>query len=168
MNVALIQTIWTISVLSLSFDILSTGVCTTRHWQTSGQMVEEFNVCIVVWPGLDENCLWCTVATFNSCTKCARSTGIMHDSTPDCNQVSWHGCMDGLATEYTCSFGSQVAWVIMCLTSIFWHVVHGCLYNRALTDVRSPGVGIKCLYCSHPCCMFHWNLCLRFMQLRRL
>ena len=28
---------------------------------------------------------------------------------------------------------------------IFWHVVHVCLYNQALTDVRSSVAGIKCL-----------------------
>ena len=36
------------------FDILSMAVCTTRHWQTSGRLVQELNVCtvdahIMVW-----------------------------------------------------------------------------------------------------------------------
>ena len=29
----------------------------------------------------------------------------------------------------------------------FRHVIHACLYNQALADVRSFGAGIKCLYC---------------------
>ena len=28
--------------------ILVMGICKTRHWQTSGRMVQEFNVCTVV------------------------------------------------------------------------------------------------------------------------
>ena len=28
----------------LFFDVLSTGVCTTKHWQTSGRLVQELNV----------------------------------------------------------------------------------------------------------------------------
>ena len=31
----------------LIFDSLSISVCTTRHWQTSGQQVQELNVCTV-------------------------------------------------------------------------------------------------------------------------
>ena len=27
------------------FDMLSLGVCTTRHWQTSGRLVQELKVC---------------------------------------------------------------------------------------------------------------------------
>ena len=27
-------------------------------------------------------------------------------------------------------------------------VIHGCLYNQALADVRSTGAGIKSLYCT--------------------
>ena len=30
-----------------SFDTLSMDVCSTRHWQTSGQLVHEINVCTV-------------------------------------------------------------------------------------------------------------------------
>ena len=29
------------------------------------------------------------VPTFNSCTKCVASIGIIHDRTPDCHSVSW-------------------------------------------------------------------------------
>ena len=29
------------------FDILFMGVCTARHWQTSGRLMQEFNACIV-------------------------------------------------------------------------------------------------------------------------
>ena len=38
---------WVIDVLNLLFDMLSIGVCTTRHWQTSGRLVQELNVCAV-------------------------------------------------------------------------------------------------------------------------
>ena len=31
-------------VIGLFSDILSMGVCTTRHWQTSGRPVQELNV----------------------------------------------------------------------------------------------------------------------------
>ena len=30
------------------FDMLSMGVCTTSHWQTSGRLVQELNVCTVL------------------------------------------------------------------------------------------------------------------------
>ena len=30
-------------------DMLSMGVCKTRHWQTSVRLVQELNVCTVVW-----------------------------------------------------------------------------------------------------------------------
>ena len=35
-----------------------------------------------------------TLPTFNSCSKCMCSPGIIHDHTPDCLQVSW-SCMHG-------------------------------------------------------------------------
>ena len=35
---------------------------------------------------------------------------------------------------------------LMCL--VIFDVVHGCLYNQALADVRSTGKGIKYLYCT--------------------
>ena len=67
-----------------------------------------------------------TVPTFNSCTKCMGSPGIIHDRT---------------------TIAAQPTWVIDVLGLLFWHVIHGCLYNRALADVQSTGAGIKCLYC---------------------
>ena len=33
--------------LTSFFDMLYMGVCTTRHWQTPGQLVQELNVCTV-------------------------------------------------------------------------------------------------------------------------
>ena len=30
-----------------------------------------------------------TMQTFNSCTKCVGSPGIIHDRTPDCHPISW-------------------------------------------------------------------------------
>ena len=38
------QATWVIDVLWY-FLTLSMGVCTTRHWQTSGRLVQELNVC---------------------------------------------------------------------------------------------------------------------------
>ena len=42
LNVALIR-----KQRGLFFDMLSMGVCTTRHWQTSSRLVQELNVCTV-------------------------------------------------------------------------------------------------------------------------
>ena len=36
-----------IDVLGLFFDMLSIGVCTTRHWPTSGRLVQELSACTV-------------------------------------------------------------------------------------------------------------------------
>ena len=34
-------------VLGLFFDLLPMGLCTTRHWQSSGRLVQELNICTV-------------------------------------------------------------------------------------------------------------------------
>ena len=36
-----------IDVFGLLLDMLFMGVCTTSHWQTSGRMVQELNICTV-------------------------------------------------------------------------------------------------------------------------
>ena len=36
---------WVIGVLGLFLDMLSMGVCTTTHWQTSGRLVQKLNAC---------------------------------------------------------------------------------------------------------------------------
>ena len=41
---------WVIDVFGLFFGMISMGVCTIRHCQTSGQLVQELNVCTVA-PG---------------------------------------------------------------------------------------------------------------------
>ena len=41
------QAMWVVDVLGLFFDMLSTDVCTTRHWQMYGRLVQELNVCTV-------------------------------------------------------------------------------------------------------------------------
>ena len=42
---------WIIDVPDLIFDMLSMmGVCKTRHWQTSGRLVQKLNVCTVYTP----------------------------------------------------------------------------------------------------------------------
>ena len=87
-----------------------------------------------------------TVVSYNSCTECLGRPGIIHDRTPDCNSFSciWmHRWPHNWFVSYVCHCG---AWLI------FRHVIHGYLYNQALADVRSTGVGIKGLYCSDlPC-----------------
>ena len=35
------QATWVIAVLGLFFDMLCIGVCATRHWSTSGRLVQE-------------------------------------------------------------------------------------------------------------------------------
>ena len=42
-----LQATWVIGVLGLFFDMLSLGASTTRHWQTSGRLVQELDVCTV-------------------------------------------------------------------------------------------------------------------------
>ena len=39
------QATWVIYVLCHFFDMLFMGVCTTRHWQTSGRLLQELNAC---------------------------------------------------------------------------------------------------------------------------
>ena len=39
------QATWVIGMLDIVFDMLSMGAFTTRHWQTSGQLVQELKVC---------------------------------------------------------------------------------------------------------------------------
>ena len=47
---------WVIDILSLFFDMLSTDICTTRHWKTSGRLMQELNVCNVVsWYSLESD-----------------------------------------------------------------------------------------------------------------
>ena len=39
-----VQAIWVFEVLGLFFDMLSMGVCATRHWQMSGRLLQECDV----------------------------------------------------------------------------------------------------------------------------
>ena len=41
------QATWVVYVLGLFFDMLSMGVFPTSHWQISGRLVQELNVCTV-------------------------------------------------------------------------------------------------------------------------
>ena len=45
LNVALVRKQRVIYMLELCFDISSMGVCTARHWQMSGRLVQEIKVC---------------------------------------------------------------------------------------------------------------------------
>ena len=69
-----------------------------------------------------------TVPTFNSCTKCVGSPGIIHNRTSDWHPVSWTW-MIGLPQNWSeillASYvGHWCAWII------FWHVIHGFCTNR--------------------------------------
>ena len=47
LNVALIRKLrGSLMCLAYFFDMITNGVCTTRHWQTSGRLVQELNVLI--------------------------------------------------------------------------------------------------------------------------
>ena len=49
-----LQATWVVDVQMAYFcDILSMGVCTTRHWKTSGRLVQELNACTVDSSGQD-------------------------------------------------------------------------------------------------------------------
>ena len=41
------QATWVIDVFGFLFDMIFISVCTTRHWQTSGRMVQKLNICTV-------------------------------------------------------------------------------------------------------------------------
>ena len=47
LNVTWIRKIHGPLICLASFDMLSNSVCTTRHWQTSGRLVQELDVCTV-------------------------------------------------------------------------------------------------------------------------
>ena len=48
LNIALIRILFgSLTCLAYFFDMLSMGVCATRHWQMSGRLVQELNVCTV-------------------------------------------------------------------------------------------------------------------------
>ena len=42
-----LKALWVIEMHCLFVDMLSIGICTTRHWRTSGRLVQELNVCTV-------------------------------------------------------------------------------------------------------------------------
>ena len=83
---------------------------------------------------------------------CGQADVIIHDSVPNYHPVSkaWIHWWPHNSTER--SFNSHATWVIDWL--FCWHVIHGCLYNQALADVRSTGSGITCLYCKVSCFRF--------------
>ena len=105
----------------LMFDMLSMGVCTTRHWQTSGRLVQELNVCTVHVKRAKHINDPCPVTAFNSCTRCMGSPGMKHDRTPNCHLGSWV-CMrphvPDLSTER--SIYLQATWVINVLGLCFF------------------------------------------------
>ena len=54
LKVALIcKLYWSLMCLDYFFDMLYLGVCTTRHWQTSGRLVQELNECTVLCSGAE-------------------------------------------------------------------------------------------------------------------
>ena len=60
------QATWIMDGLGLFFDMFSMCVCTTGQWQTSSQLVQELNICIVyivygIVYSLSGYCLWSLV-----------------------------------------------------------------------------------------------------------
>ena len=92
-----------IDVIGLFFDMLSMWFHTTRHWLTSGRLMHELDVCTValcfnmsmLLPGYSGFLPYyytmpkadSTVPTFDSCTKCSVSPGMIHDRTRDFEPV---------------------------------------------------------------------------------
>ena len=82
-----------------------------------------------------------TVPTFNPCTKCVGSPGIINGRTPHCHPVSWAWMnFDDLTDKL--SFDSQATWVIVMLGLSFDILSMSVFYNQALADVRSSGADI--------------------------
>ena len=50
------QATWVIDELGLFFDMLSMCVCTAKHWQTSGRLVPEIDVCTACVQVVTNNC----------------------------------------------------------------------------------------------------------------
>ena len=62
---------------------------------------------------------------------------------PIATQFPGHGCIGDLTLKR--SFDS-LAWCVIDVFGLFWHVMHGCFYHQALADVWSTCAGIKYLY----------------------
>ena len=109
--------------------------------------------------------------TFNSCTKCAGSTGIIHDRLPDGHPVSW-AWMQGFTSQLNIELIHKLRGPLMCLANFSKNVTHGCFYNQALADVRLTGAGIEYLYCmmsyrKNACCFKFHTCCLTFPELSK-
>ena len=77
-----------------------------------------------------------------------RLTRQKHDRPHGCCPVTWVW-MRLQATVITAELRYTAMWVINIPgLFIFYHVLHGCLCNRSLPGVRSPGSRIKHLHCS--------------------
>ena len=134
--------IWLRSI-TIQYNTIQWTLATLNPSRQVGPSVDHISITQRPCVGSD----YSTVPTFNSCTKCVGSLGIIYDHPrPFATQFPGHGCMSDLTTER--SFDSQGRGVIDVLGLYFWHVIDGCLYSRALDDVRSTGAGIKCLYCT--------------------
>ena len=89
-----------------------------------------------------------TVPTFNSCTKC-----LGHCTRPHARlQPSFLDMDARMTSQLNVGLIGELHGSLMCFDMFLWHVIHGCLYNQALADVRSTDAGIKCLYCKWPMC----------------
>ena len=80
--------------------------------------------------------------TFNSYTEYVCSPCIIHTPLPP----SFLAIGAWMTLRLKVALIHNATWVINVLGLLFWLVTHGCLFNRALADVRSTGAGIKCLY----------------------
>ena len=81
LNVALIGKLYGILMCLAYFVGMTWGVFTTRHWQTSGQLVQELNVCtvttFVVFSSLKHADATCYVTTAKSaCSQISAGIGV--------------------------------------------------------------------------------------------
>ena len=76
-----------------------------------------------------------TMPTFNSCTKCAGSPGMIHGRTPN-----WH------PHNLNVALLRKLTWVIVVL-GLFLTCYPWVFAQPSLVEVRSTGAEIKCLYC---------------------
>ena len=70
---------------------------------------------------------YCTVPTFNSCTKCPGNSVIKHDCMPDCHTVSW----TWMTSQMNVALVLKLRGPLMCL-SFFWLVIHCSFTTRHL------------------------------------
>ena len=92
-----------------------------------------------------------TVPTFNSCTKCMGSLGIIHDLMPNCHPVSWSR-MHGWPHKWTLFIIRKLLGSLMCLAYYFdMFFVDKCAFRHWKTSGLYCKFGVfeskYCFYC---------------------